>query len=311
MLVDNLLAHTSLFIPTYNAATGARDNFITTLQTIKSAGLHRVLIIDSSSTDDTQQLVNQYGFELVVISKQQFDHSATRQLAYNTLSDSQFIIYITQDVLLDNKVALSKLIAPLTENAEIAGVYGRQLPHSNADIFAEHLRYFNYGKTSYIYSYSDRFIYGIKSVFCSNSFAAYRVTALDAVGGFAKRLILGEDVYLFAKFLQHDFKVAYVADAICQHSHNYSLIAELKRYFDIGVFYRTQNWIINDFGHLNKQGLQFIISEVRFIKYRFWYYPKMIIKILIKYIGYKLGYNFDVIGVKLCRKLSTNSMFWW
>ena len=307
----NRLARTSLFIPTYNAVSYAKKNFLTTLQTIKNAQLHRVLIIDSSSTDDTCAQVAKFGFELKIIPQQEFNHSLTRHLAYTMLAkDSEFIIYITQDVLISDTVNIVNLVAALLESPNLAGVYGRQLPQENATIFAQHLRYFNYANSSYIYSYADRLVHGMKIVFSSDSFAAYRVSALDKIGGFATKLILGEDVYLFAKFLQHDLCVGYVAHAICQHSHNYSLVADFRRYFDIGVFYRTQSWIMNDFGKINRHGLKFVLSELKFIGYRFWHWPEMCARILAKYVAYKLGYNFKYLGLRLCRKLTANKSFW-
>ena len=307
----NRLSKTALFIPTYNAITCGRDNFIKTLEIIRDANLYRVLIIDSSSIDNTVEVVKSYGFETKIIEKSKFDHSGTRRLACDMLSDSEFIIYITQDILLDSINSLIKLINPLIDNSDIAGVYGRQLPHKNANIFARHLRYFNYTDVGYICSYSDRFIYGIRSVFASDSFAAYRVSALVSVGSFPERLIFGEDSYIFAKLLQNKFKVGYISCAVCYHSHNYSIKDDFKRYFDIGVFHRSESWIINDFGHLNKRGMKFILSEFKFINFRIWLYPAMFLRTMAKYWGYKIGYNFDVIGVVWCRRLSSNPLFWW
>ena len=65
--------------------------------------------------------------------------------------------------------------------------YGRQLPYENASLFASHLREFNYGTKSYIRTYDDREKYGIKTAFLSDSFAAYRRSALESIDWF-KRL---------------------------------------------------------------------------------------------------------------------------
>ncbi|VCW13919.1 hypothetical protein BANRA_01245 [Escherichia coli] len=48
-------------------------------------------------------------------------------------------------------------------------------------------------------------------------------------------------MYYTAKAILAGYKVAYVADAVVKHSHNYSPIDEFKRYFDIGVFMRMKN----------------------------------------------------------------------
>ena len=302
----------SLFIPTYNATLDNKDQFIATLNIIKQANLYRVLVIDSSSIDNTIDIVDSYGFEHKIISQKEFDHSGTRQLALTILSDSDIIIYMTQDVLITDVNELNKLVEPFYANQFIAATYGRQLPHKNADIFARHLRYFNYGTKNYVRSYADRYVWGMRCVFASDSFAAYSVDSLQHIGGFPDRLIFGEDMYIFSKLLIANYKVVYVADAICYHSHNYKIISEFKRSFDTGVFHRSENWILRDFGYPNKQGIKFVLYEWKLLFFsRPWLLPKSFIRISTKYLGYKLGYNYDKIGVRLCRKFSMNSSFWW
>jgi rhamnosyltransferase len=302
----------SLFIPTYNASRDNKNRFIATLDIIKQANLYRVLIIDSSSSDDTVDIVNSYGFESKIIPKEEFDHSGTRQLALTMLSDSDIIIYMTQDALIVDIDALNRLIEPFYANQFIAATYGRQLPHADADIFAKILRGFNYGSKNYIRSYADRYVWGMRCVFASDSFAAYSVDALQHVGGFPERLIFGEDTYIFAKLLRANYKVAYVADSVCYHSHNYCIRDEFTRSFDIGVFHRSENWILRDFGYPNKLGIKLVLSEWKtVIFFKPWLLPKSYIRICAKYLGYKLGYNYDKIGVRLSRKFSMNSSFWW
>lgn len=302
----------SLFIPTYNPLRFCRDVFLKNLSIIKNSSLYRVLIIDSSSTDETTNIVKEHGFELLVIPKENFDHGGTRNLAAEMLSDSDIIVYLTQDVLLENVDAITKLIEPIIHNSQIAITYGRQRAHTDADIFARHLRRFNYAKRSYIRGYNDRYVWGTRCIFSSDSFSAYRVSALKTIGGFPQHLIMGEDCYVTAKLLKAGFKVAYVATATCYHSHNYNLKEEFKRYFDIGVFHRSENWIQDDFGTANKEGIKYILSLFNYVSLRKpWYLPSAFIKIFAKYLGYKFGLNYDKIGVRLCRKFTMNTSFWW
>jgi rhamnosyltransferase len=58
---------------------------------------------------------------------------------------------------------------------------------------------------------------GIKSIFISNSFAAYRRSALLAVGGFRKDVIFGEDTVTAARLLLSGYQVAYSAQACVYH----------------------------------------------------------------------------------------------
>ncbi len=300
----------ALFIPTYNAISTCGDNFVKNLQIIKAANLNQVLIIDSSSTDNTVEIIKSLGFECIVIPKVTFDHGGTRQKALELLKSNDIIIYLTQDVLLENVASIDKIVAPLIKDVKLAGVYGRQLPSKNANLFAKHLRHFNYPKYGYICEYQDRYKMGMKSIFNSDSFSAYNVPALLKIGGFPNSLVLGEDVYVFARFLKNNFKVAYIPEAKCFHSHNYKIIEEFKRYFDIGVFHCTNDWMLKDFGHPNRLGYRYMYSELKMIKYRIWLWPSFVAKISAKYIGYKLGRNYKNLGLFISKSFSMNKVFW-
>lgn len=304
----------AVFIPTYNAIKNCRDIFLNTLNTLKTAReqniINEILVIDSSSQDTTVEVVNSFNFEVNGILNESFDHGGTRQLAMLKLQSSDIIIYLTQDVLINNIDSLVKLITPIIENDSIVATYGRQLPHKHANLFAKHLRVFNYLNKSYVREYNDRFIWGMNCVFASDAFAAYKVSALNKIGGFPKHLIFGEDVYVFAKLLINGFKISYVSDAICYHSHNYSLKDEFCRYFDIGVFHRSENWIILEFGSINKRGFKFFFSELYYLRYHPFLFLQSFLRTFLKFIGYKLGYNFDILSIKLCKYFSMNKKFW-
>lgn len=301
----------SLFIPTYNAIETAGSAFRATLNTVKKADLYKVLIIDSSSQDNTIEVVKSYGFDYKIIAQEEFDHGGTRQMALEYLEDSNYIIYLTQDTLIPDISSLYKLVEPLVIDETIAGSYGRQVPHNDADIFARHLRMFNYSRGSYVRGYNDRFVWGMGCVFSSDSYSAYNVKALKQIGGFPEHVIFGEDVYVFAKLVQAGFNVAYVADACCYHSHNYRIGNDFSRYFDIGVFHRSENWILKDFGHVSKRGIKYALSEWKFVLYnKPWLLPKSILKTCAKFAGYKFGYNYSRLGRILCRRFSMNETFW-
>ena len=79
----DLLRKTGIVIPTYNAA-----RYWDRLQAaLNQQGILReqVLIVDSSSTDDTRKLAKRAGYRLKQISKESFRHGATRQMAAESL----------------------------------------------------------------------------------------------------------------------------------------------------------------------------------------------------------------------------------
>lgn len=63
--------------------------------------------------------------------------------------------------------------------------------------------------------------------------------ALNKVGGFPK-ILTHEDYYVTAKLLKAGYNICYVADAVIEHSHNYGIVKEFRRYFDAG-YVRAEN----------------------------------------------------------------------
>src|ERR1700690_933678 len=222
----------SVIIPTLNAEKQIGG----LLQGLKSQTvLCDVTVIDSSSEDDTIAIAGSLGARTMVTDKKEFDHGGTRTAAGKS-SKSDILIYMTQDALPVNNETIENLIKPFEDNA-VGAVYGRQLPNPDANPFAAHLRFFNYPDASYVRSLSDRTRYKIKTPFLSNSCAAYRRSALEETEWFRERLILGEDTYAGARLLLAGYKIAYTAEAMIYHSHNYTALEEFGRYFDIGVFH--------------------------------------------------------------------------
>ncbi len=55
---------------------------------------------------------------------------------------------------------------------------------------------------------------GIKAAFCSNSFAAYRRSAMEQIGFFSVNTLFAEDSIAAAKLLQRGWSVGYVPQAL-------------------------------------------------------------------------------------------------
>ena len=229
-----------LIIPTLNAG----EQFQKLLEQISAQSLPtKKLIVDSESTDDTARLAKNFGVEVLTISRKNFNHGATRQFALEKILPLDVIIFLTQDVLLHDDESLAKLVKIFSEDESVGLSYGRQLPHLNATNEAKFLRAFNYPPESQLRSFDDRKIYGLKTAFASNSFAAYRVEALQNVGGFPSNVPLCEDMYVAAKMLLDGWKIFYTADAQVYHSHNYTAAQEFRRYVQIGKFHAQESWI--------------------------------------------------------------------
>ena len=269
-----------------------------------------LLVIDSSSSDDTVALARAQGFDARVIPKSEFNHGGTRQFGVNVLSAMDIIIFLTQDALLASPDAIERLLAVFGDE-QVGAAYGRQLPHRNAGPIAAHARLFNYPAESQLRCLEDRTRFGIKTVFISNSFAAYRRSALTQAGGFPVDTIMNEDTFVAGKMLVSGWKVAYCADAQVFHSHDYSFLDEFKRYFDIGVFHTHTSWLQTTFGGASGEGLRFVISESLYLmKHAPWLLPSAVLRTGLKWLGFKLGAMHQELPQVIRRSLSLHKTYW-
>lgn len=270
-----------------------------------------MIVVDSSSSDQTVKWAEDAGFSVHRISQVAFNHGGTRNQAVKFAEHfAEVIVFMTQDAILASPDSLANLLA-LFADPEVAAVCGRQLPLQNATPLAAHARYFNYPTKSKVKSKEDISTLGIKTAFMSNSFAAYRRSVFKELGGFPDNTILAEDMYLTANMVLGGYKVAYCAEATVFHSHNYTLKQEFQRYFDTGVFQQEQKWIQQKFGSAASEGKRFVLSELKFLSIKSPYLiPKAILSTCVKWLGFKLGYYYYRLPYKWCRAFSMHKGYW-
>jgi len=296
-----------VIVPTLDAA---KDWPLFAPALLASVRPEQVLIIDSDSTDGTANLARAAGFGVHSVSRAKFNHGGTRQMAAEMLPDAEILVYMTQDAVLAGPSTLANLLA-VFDDPQVGAACGRQLPRQGAKPIEAHARSFNYPETSNMRTLASRKQLGIKTVFLSNSLAAYRRSALIDVGGFPTNVIFGEDMITAARLLLAGYKVAYVAEACAYHSHSYTQIQEFKRYFDIGVLHSREPWLIKEFGRASGEGKRFVISELRYLSKGYAsQIPSALLRTAIKLLGYRLGQMEARLAPNIKRLLSMHPKFW-
>lgn len=298
----------AICIPTLNAG----PKWIAWLVKFKSASapLSAMLVIDSSSDDDTVRLARESGFEIQIIRRRDFSHGGTRQLAVEHLSGSDVIVFMTQDAIIASPDAIENLLKPF-EDASVGLAFGRQLPHVDAGAIGAHARLFNYPERSATRALGMERELGLKAAFVSNSFAAYRRKALLDIGGFPRGVIFGEDMIVAARMLLSGWKIAYQAEACVHHSHDYSATQEFRRYFDIGVLHNRESWLLERFGKPEEEGMRFVKSELSYLlRNDPALIPGSLLRSGMKYLGYRLGRIEARLPVSIKPALSMQPSFW-
>lgn len=274
-----------------------------------------VLLIDSGSdTRYEDWLIGKDNIIIKKIAQWEFNHGGTRQLGVNLFPNNDIYVFFTQDAILFNEDSLNNIIKVFLNN-KVGCAFGRQIPHENANFFAKVARMINYKDISYVRDFNDRYKYGMKTVFISNSFAAYRREALIEIGGFPSNTILGEDMWVAANMVMQGWKIAYVAEAKVRHSHNYTIWQEFGRYFDIGVFHSRERWIREKFGNAEGAGMEYVYSEIRNLFHqplcnRIGLLVEMILRDTAKFIGYRLGIKERYIPMMFKKMISMTKTYW-
>jgi rhamnosyltransferase len=270
----------------------------------------QVIVIDSDSTDGTAALARAAAFEVRSIARRDFNHGATRQLAAEMFPDAEILVYLTQDAVLARPDAVVTLLAAF-QDLRVSAAYGRQLPRPEAGAIEAHARSFNYPANSDVHDLASRERLGLKAIFISNSFAAYRRSALLEIGGFRRDVIFGEDTLAAADLLLSGHKVAYIADACVYHSHDYTWRQEFRRYFDIGVLHSRERRTLGEFGRPTGEGRRFVVSEMKYLgKRNLRKIPSALARTGFKLLGYRLGKIEARLGPAMKQRLSMQPSFW-
>lgn len=268
----------------------------------------RVLVVNSSSNDGTVPRARDMGAETLVVPRKEFNHGVTRELARKHIG-TEIVVMMTPDTYPISSSFLETLIKPISEaKAEVS--YARQLPHNGADFFEAFPRGFNYPPHGHIRGIEDIGRYGTFTFFCSNSCAAWLNSALDVVGGFPT-VLTAEDTITVARMLRHGFRIAYVAEAMVQHSHRYTLLQEFRRYFDTGYIRNLHKDMLLRENNDEYHGKQFIADMFRaLVRRRPLALPYAVAQTSAKYLGYRLGFWGHNLPRTLVRKLSSQDYYW-
>jgi len=299
----------SIIIPTRNGARTLPE--LLAMLSVQTIPIHETIVIDSSSEDQTVDIAEEYGAELITIDKDEFDHGGTRSLAARQAT-GEIVVFFTQDAIPARKDSLENLVKPFAVDLDVAVSYGRQLPAFDANPFASHLRNFNYPEKSSVRCFDDKERLGLRTIFISNSFSAYRKTVLEAVGFFKNGLIFGEDTCTVGHILMKQKKIVYVANSCVYHSHNYKMTEECKRYFDIGVLHSMEKWLLLTYGTAENRGIRFVKSELAFLvrEKKFDLLLVSISRNTLKLLSYKAGRIHSLIPEPLILKLSMHASWW-
>lgn len=296
----------SIIIPTLNA-----EKFLPGLLELLTENSNcEIIVVDSESDDGTVEAAKRYNVKLIHIKRKDFDHGGSRNFAAG-FAGGEYLVFLTQDALPVGDRTIGNLIKPMEDDAGIAVTYGRQTAYPSARPLEKFIREFNYPLKSMKKSRDDVELLGVKTFFCSNACAAYRKSVFIELGGFLSNTIMNEDMEFVHRAVMKGYSVFYAAAATVYHSHDYSFSEQLKRYFDIGVFF-ANNPDIKAKSRNESEGFKYISEACRFILGKKVYieFVYLVADTLARFSGYRIGSRYRSLPVKVIKMLSMNKGYW-
>ncbi len=275
----------SVIIPTFNG--GARIGKLLGALRKQTVPLE-IIVIDSTSTDNTVEIVRSSGVRLLTVRKKDFNHGGTRNVAAKA-AGGDVLVFLTQDALPGDERAVEKLVHPL-ESPHVAACYGRHVPQDDAKPTEKFARYHNYPEWPLVKGPENVAEQGLKTFFFSNVFSAVKRREFLEVGCFPEDLIMFEDMILSAKLIGEGYHIVYSPEAKVLHSHNYSLRRQFRRYMEAGISFGNYPWL-REAARADKEGFTFLKEELKFLarEGEIHWVGYAVLDAAFKYAGYNLG----------------------
>lgn len=249
------------------------------------------------------------GLEVHHVKKSEFDHGGTRRRGMEYIT-ADICICMTQDAVPADEYLVERLAAAL-EPEQVMAAYARQLPQQDCRLIERYTRSFNYPPQSAVRTKADLPRLGIKTCFCSNVCAAYRMDYYHRTDGFIKRTIFNEDMIYAARVIEAGFGIAYAASARVYHSHNYSAIQQLRRNFDLAVSQADHPEIFAGL-KAEGEGIRLVKQTARYLaaQHKWYLLPQLVVISGCKYLGFLLGRHYRRLPPRLIRGLTMNPGYW-
>jgi rhamnosyltransferase len=265
-----------------------------------------VVVVDSGSTDGSPEVARAAGAVVEVIDPAEFGHGRTRNLGLQ-LARGELIVFTSQDAVADDDQWLAHLSAAARTGPEVAGAYGRQLPHPDARPPERFFLDFLYGPEPRVQRAHEGEELSFESTLFSNVNAAVPRWALEQFP-FRDDLTMSEDQEWSRRALHAGFSLVYEPRAAVRHSHAYSIGSAFRRFFDSGVS-AEHAYVEGDASRaaLRRAGARYAREELAWLwqsGQRRWI-PYTAVYELGKFAGLQLGLRHHRLPHSLVRRVSS------
>lgn len=203
----------------------------------KNIILQKVVFPITDTGDDLSVVIEKIqkaGYTYFLVPLGDFSHSLTRQTAVFDYCESDVVLMLSQDARFTGEDAVFSLASAVNETCVYA--YGRQICEKKT--IERYIREKNYGKESFALSSDDVESMQLSAFFASDAFSAYHRPTFVKSGGYDNiHMTTNEDMYYAKKVIDMGLQKAYVATAVVEHSHKYTLRQLYQRYRATGEWF--------------------------------------------------------------------------
>ena len=216
----------SVIIPTKNAGS----DFARVLEKITcQKGIREVeiIVIDSGSSDETLDTAQKFGSRIYQISPEEFNHGTTRNFGAEK-ARGNYICFLVQDAIPAGDFWLYSMVKVLEGDPLIAAATCKQIPRSDADLFACFGLWQHYFYT--LAADSDRICHTNADFETLTGEEKRRLAGLDDVSCLIRKDVFekfrfrkiqsSEDLDLGKRFIREGYRNAFLFSVGVIHSHN-------------------------------------------------------------------------------------------
>lgn len=245
--------------------------------------------------------------ELRVIPISEFSHSLTREKAAME-SDSDIVVFITQDIVIKDKKWLSKLCKPIYEG-KCEAAFSRQICDNES--IEKYTRINNYPAQSRVVTKADTEKLGIVTFFFSDAASAVKRDIYVKLNGYdGKDLLTNEDMYLAYKLIMNGYRIMYNAESEVIHSHDYKFKELFKRYFDQGAFLIDHNYLTEYGANSSAVKLLMVVAKESLKDKNFKTFVNIVPNFAARYLGNQAGKRYKKLPMEKIKKYSGNIGYW-
>lgn len=192
-----------------------------------------IVVVDSGSTDGSLEVARSNAARVREIAPDGFSHGASRNLGAS-LAAGEVLVFLSQDAVPMDRHWLTRLTAPLGQDEALAGVYGRQLPNEDATPPEAYFLSFLYGGDPRRQKAASLSQLSMNTTLFSNVNSAIPRYVWERFP-FVEDIVMSEDQEWSRRVLLAGYTIAYEPAAAVRHSHNYTMKAAFRRFFDSGA----------------------------------------------------------------------------